>query len=102
MVTLFSSHRKWLRTVSVTLLLGRDRRLWILCAATWRWLTSEPGAAGQKVESEHCENFTFSFLQVKESLNFRQKLLKSGSSLKSLKTSRGSLAPPSGSDLFSR
>lgn len=44
MGTLFSSHRKWLRTVMTKFFLGRERSVWILSAATWMCFTSEPGA----------------------------------------------------------
>lgn len=39
MGTLFSSHRKWLRTVTTKVFLGSASRFWIFSAATWTSLT---------------------------------------------------------------
>lgn len=44
MGTLFSSHRKWLRTVMMKIFFGRERRVCSLSAATWMSFTCEPAA----------------------------------------------------------
>lgn len=58
MGTLFSSHRKWLRTVMMKVFLGRERRVWILSAAAWLCFTCEPGAE-MRVDGGAC-GFTLS------------------------------------------